>query len=87
MYKILIIEDEKLICEELSILLSNAGFLVDYIVDFKHTLQQIKIFAPDLILLDINLPGQDGYKLCSAFLKHQYYSQLVAIMLWMNCKH
>ena len=66
MYKILIIEDEKLICEELSILLSNAGFLVDYIVDFKHTLQQIKIFAPDLILLDINLPGQDGYKLCSA---------------------
>ena len=52
MYKILIIEDEKLICEELSILLSNAGFLVDYIAD--------------LILLDINLPGQDGYKLCSA---------------------
>lgn len=30
MYKILIIEDEKLICEELSILLSNAGFLVDF---------------------------------------------------------
>lgn len=85
MYKILIIEDEKLICEELSILLSNAGFLVDYIVDFKHTLQQIKIFAPDLILLDINLPGQDGYKLyCS--MEEEEWEYLVVGCLTMLVK-
>lgn len=66
MYKILIIEDEILICEEMSTLLFNAGFTVYCITDFSDILQQIKDIAPDLILLDINLPEQDGFKICSS---------------------
>lgn len=58
MQKILIIEDEELIREELETLLLNAGFSVSSVADFDHTLAQIKAQAPDLILLDINLPGQ-----------------------------
>lgn len=64
--KILIIEDEELIREELKTLLSNAGYVVDCVVDFGETLNYIKLTSPDLILLDVNLPGQDGYRLCTS---------------------
>lgn len=64
-YKIVIIEDEELIREELKILLINAGYTVDCIINFEKTIDCIKSISPDLILLDINLPGQDGYRLCS----------------------
>ena len=40
--KILIVEDEKLIQEELETLLSNAGFMVVCVTDFENTLPQIK---------------------------------------------
>lgn len=40
--KILIVEDEKLIQEELETLLSNAGFMVACVTDFENTLPQIK---------------------------------------------
>ena len=64
--KILIIEDEELIREELITLLTNAGYMVECVIDFCDTLNYVKTTSPDLILLDINLPGQDGYSLCSS---------------------
>ncbi|MDD3338803.1 MAG: response regulator transcription factor [Lachnospiraceae bacterium] len=64
-YKIVIIEDEELIREELKTLLVNAGYTVDCIINFEETINYIKLTSPDLILLDVNLPGQDGYRLCS----------------------
>lgn len=66
MNNILIIEDEKLIREELQTLLSNAGFAVSCVTDFENVLAQIKAKSPDLILLDINLPAQNGYSLCAS---------------------
>lgn len=66
MNNILIIEDEKLIREELQTLLSNAGFAVSCVTDFENVLAQVKEESPDLILLDINLPAQNGYSLCAS---------------------
>ena len=64
--KILIIEDEELIRDELKTLLSNAGYDVECVTDFDNALDHVHEFFPDLILLDINLPGKDGYSLCSS---------------------
>ena len=58
MYKILIIEDDEIIREELKLLLSNAGYSVECIADFDDVIGQVKADGPDLILLDVNLPGQ-----------------------------
>lgn len=66
MKKILIIEDEEFLRTELKMLLSNAGYLVECIVDFNNIVDQIKSLLPDLILLDINLPGEDGYHICAS---------------------
>lgn len=63
-YKIVIIEDEELIREELKTLLTNAGYTVDCVINFWETADYIKSASPDLILLDVNLPGQDGYRIC-----------------------
>ena len=55
--KILIIEDESVIRRELKILLENAMYEVAVLTEFHHILPQIAEQSPDLILLDINLPG------------------------------
>lgn len=65
MDKILIIEDEELIREELKTLLSNAGYLVEAAEEFGNVAELVRALAPDLILLDVNLPGRDGYHLCA----------------------
>ena len=62
MGKILIIEDEDLIREELEILLSNEGYRVESAAEFHHVTDLVKSFCPDLILLDLMLPGQSGEK-------------------------
>lgn len=60
MHKILLVEDDKLIRDELETLLVNAGFSVRSVEDFDNTLEHIREEMPDLLLLDINLPGQNG---------------------------
>lgn len=62
MEKILIIEDDKTIREELSILLTNNNYDVSSIEEFLDIEKSIKDINPDLILLDINLPNTDGFE-------------------------
>ena len=63
--KILIIEDEAVIRRELKILLENAMYEAAVLTEFHHILQQITEQSPDLILLDINLPGCSGFDVCT----------------------
>ena len=63
--KILIIEDESVIRRELKILLENAMYEVAVLTEFHHILPQIAEQSPDLILLDINLPGCSGFDVCT----------------------
>lgn len=64
MQKIMIVEDDPVIREELSILLKNEGYCPLPVTDFTDISKQAVQNSPDLILLDIGLPGQDGYAVC-----------------------
>lgn len=64
MHTILLVEDDLEIREELQILLQNRGYAVKSISDFQEVEKQILTIAPDLILLDINLPNKNGYEIC-----------------------
>ena len=60
MHKILIVEDDKKLRDELEIFLNKNGYKVETMKDFSNTIEDILRRKVDLILLDINLPGFDG---------------------------
>ena len=69
MQKIMIIEDDPAIREELALLLGNEGYTPLVITEFTDVPNQAAQGHPDLILLDIGLPGKDGFSLCAAMRK------------------
>lgn len=62
---ILIIEDDLKIRRELDTLLVSNGYQVLAITDFENILDELRNYKYDLILLDINLPGVDGFEIAS----------------------
>ncbi|MCO8193700.1 response regulator transcription factor [Anaerofustis sp. NSJ-163] len=64
MPKILIVEDDNKLRNELSLYLSNNGYDVDEITDYKNSVDIIINCDSDLVLLDINLPMIDGEYIC-----------------------
>lgn len=69
MYKLMVIEDEADIRDELVFLLQNEGYSVYAVTDFTDVLTQVKTIVPDLILLDLNLPQKSGFVLCAEIRK------------------
>ena len=69
MPKIMIIEDDPAIREELALLLENEGYTPLAITELTDVPGQAARERPDLILLDIGLPGKDGFSLCAALRK------------------
>ena len=69
MQKIMVIEDDTAIQEELALLLENEGYTPLVVTNFTDIPGQAVLERPDLILLDIGLPGRDGFSLCAALRK------------------
>ncbi len=60
--KILIVDDDSVIVETLRILLGVKGFEIEAAYDGDEGLKKAGEFRPDLVLLDLLLPHQDGYE-------------------------
>lgn len=60
MHKIMIVEDDESISSELKELLQNSGYEVIVLQDFNNSLNEILRVAPDLLLMDINIPYVNG---------------------------
>ncbi|CAB4330361.1 unannotated protein [freshwater metagenome] len=65
-HRILVIEDDQSIAEIVGILLRGEGFEVSYCADGLQAITAFKAVAPDLVLLDLMLPGRDGIDVCRA---------------------
>lgn len=62
---VLIVEDEQNIVESLSFLLRREGFAVTAVLDGAKAVQSIGQHRPDLLILDLMLPGVDGFQILS----------------------
>lgn len=66
MKKIMVIEDEIFMREEIVSILEKEGYEVCYIEQFTNILEKIIQESPDLVLLDLNLPGITGFEICKS---------------------
>lgn len=57
---LLVIEDERALCETIVRSLQRLAYSVDYCYDGKKALELLGVERYDLVLLDLNLPGKDG---------------------------
>ncbi|MBD5539964.1 MAG: response regulator transcription factor [Lachnospiraceae bacterium] len=62
--KILIVDDDENIAELISLYLTKECFETSIVYDGESALEAVKTFQPNLILLDLMLPGIDGYQVC-----------------------
>ncbi|NLA76708.1 MAG: response regulator transcription factor [Clostridiales bacterium] len=62
--KILVVDDDQNICELLRLYLEKEGFSVVIANDGNDAVKMFQSEAPDLMLLDIMLPGLDGWQVC-----------------------
>lgn len=65
----MIVEDDPDIRDELTLLLKNEGYCPLPVIDFTDISKQVAQNCPNLILLDIGLPGRDGFSLCASIRK------------------
>ncbi|HVM28849.1 MAG TPA: response regulator [Mycobacteriales bacterium] len=64
--KVLIVDDEPNIVTSLEFLMGKRGFTTAVARDGDAALAEVERFGPDLVLLDVNLPGRDGFEVCQA---------------------
>jgi two-component system response regulator MtrA len=64
--RILVIEDDQSIAEIVGILLRAERFDVSYCADGNQAMNAFQVVNPDLVLLDLMLPGRDGVEICRA---------------------
>ncbi len=78
---ILVVDDEKIVLDLISNMLSAKGWQTQTCGDSKKCLEVLKTLTPDVILLDIRMPGTDGYQLCSLIRKNPELSHTPIIFL------
>lgn len=78
MQEIFIVEDEKGIASILSDYLKAAGFGTHWLSDGLSVVQKVRDEKPDLLLLDLMLPGKDGIEICREI---RSFSQVPIIMV------
>jgi len=71
MATILVIEDEPILSETLGYNLERAGFTAERALDGIDGLEKARSINPDLIILDVMLPGLDGFSICRAIARER----------------
>ena len=71
--KILIVDDDENIAELISLYLNKECYETQIATDGASALEAFVEFMPNLILLDVMLPGMDGYQVCTRSESSQMY--------------
>lgn len=79
--KILVVEDDKFLRELISQKLTKEGYAVVEAVDGEKGIESIKAEDPDLVLLDLILPGIDGFEVLAKMKSDPGLAEIPVIIL------
>lgn len=84
MTSILIVDDDNLLCRALSEELSARNFLVSYSSDPDKALDMLQNISFDVILLDLMMPGKDGFFFLRHFREQRILSKVIVLTAFAN---
>jgi two-component system phosphate regulon response regulator PhoB len=79
--KILVIDDERDILDLVEYNLKQEGYKVSCVLTGEEALEEAKAFNPDLIILDLMLPGLDGFEVCKILKRSPDTADIPIMML------
>lgn len=79
--KLLVIEDDQVLAGLLQLMMEREGFIVASALDGAEGLKKAKEESPDLVILDIMMPGMDGYEVCRHLRADPQTAHLPILML------
>ncbi|PTQ73307.1 response regulator transcription factor [Celeribacter persicus] len=83
--RILLVEDEDNIAIAVEVLLSRLGHDILRIADGDQALPNIRAQTPDLVILDVTLPGRSGYEICQQMRLDPALSEVPVLMMSARC--
>jgi DNA-binding response OmpR family regulator len=81
MAKIMIVDDDPEICNLLQYTLESMGHNIRVCDNGREVIETLKEFKPDLMILDVMLPGIDGYSIATTISQEEGLSQIPIIVL------
>ena len=78
---ILVVDDDPDLVESVSMKLESINFRVAKAYDGVEAWDKIKEERPDLIILDVMMPRQNGYELCDELKKSEEYNDIIVVLL------
>lgn len=79
--RILVVDDSKLVTDIVKMRLEMYGYNVELAYNGEEALQKIADAPPDLVVLDVQMPGIDGYEVCRQLRANPLHEELPIIML------
>jgi DNA-binding response OmpR family regulator len=79
--RVLIADDEPNILTALEFLLKRAGYDVRTAINGEEALALVESYAPDLVLIDIMMPGKSGYEVCQRIRERSDWRHIKIVMV------
>jgi len=82
--RVLLVDDDREILEMTSLLLGGAGYAVTTAASGEEALYRVREEIPDLVLLDINMPGMDGWEVLRVLQEDEATAGIPVVMFSVN---
>jgi CheY-like chemotaxis protein len=84
--RVLIVEDDVDSARSMHLLISDMGHRAEYAINGYVALDMVRGFRPDIVLLDLGLPGVDGFDVCRR-IKNDYQSKHIRVAVITGYAH
>jgi len=79
--RILVVDDDKTLCQFISFVLQGADMVCESLAEPINILEELEHFQPDVVILDVFMPGLSGYDVCRLLRADPAWQDLIVIFL------